>query len=103
MKMEIPVSGKSVVSVKGQTVVPKEIREAAGIKEGTKLTWILRGDDLRVIVIPDDPVRALMGILKGHGTFEDWLAERNEERARERQLEEEEERRWRDTSSTPRP
>jgi AbrB family looped-hinge helix DNA binding protein len=98
MKIEIPVRAKSVVSVKGQTVVPKEIREAAGIKEGSKLTWLLTGNVLRVIVIPDDPVRALRGILKGKGTYADWLAERNEERRRELEKEEEEIR-WRGTSS----
>jgi AbrB family looped-hinge helix DNA binding protein len=104
MKYEIPIRDKSVVSVKGQTVIPKEIREAAGIKEGTKLTWILTGSDLRVIVIPDDPVRAVRGILKDTGyTFDDFLRERNEERERERLTEQEEEKRWRATSSTPRP
>lgn len=90
MKVEIPVQGKSVISTKGQTVVPREIREALGLKEGTKLAWVLTEGKLRVIPLPDDPVRALRGILKGRGTYEEWLSQRNEERRREREKEEEE-------------
>ena len=100
MKIEIPVQGKSIVSSKGQTVIPKEIRDVLGLKEGTKLAWVLREGNLRVIPIPEDPVRAVMGILEGHGTFEEWMAERNAERERERIKDEEDIDRWRDTSST---
>jgi len=92
---------KSVVSVKGQTVIPKEVRDALGIKPGAQIEWLVQDGKVHVFLIPDDPVRALRGILKGHGTFADWMKERNEERARERELEEAEERRWRATSSTP--
>jgi AbrB family looped-hinge helix DNA binding protein len=102
MKIEIPIRAQSAVSSKGQTVIPKEIREALGLKEGQKLAWTLRGEMLTVFPIPEDPVRALRGILKGHGTYDDWLRERNEERERERQKEAEEEL-WRASSSTPRP
>jgi AbrB family looped-hinge helix DNA binding protein len=83
---------QSVVSTKGQTVVPKEIREALNLKPGTRLVWIVRDGAARVIPIPADPVRALRGLLKGHGTYEGWLAERNTEREYERQLEEREDR-----------
>ncbi len=99
MKIEIPVRAQSVVSTKGQTVIPKEIRDAVGLKEGQKLGWVLREGTLSVIPIPEDPVRALRGILKGHGTYEGWLRERNEERQREREKEAEEAR-WRASSST---
>lgn len=104
MKIEIPIHGKSVVSTKGQTVIPKEIREALGIKAGTKLDWVVKGRHAIVFVVPDDPVGALMGILEDSDyTFDDFIRERNEERKRERVLEEKEDQRWRDTSSTPRP
>ena len=94
---------QSVVSVRGQTVIPKEIRKALGIKEGAKLSWIVKDNHIVVFPIPEDPVRALRGILKGHGTYEQWLKERNEERQRELELDEKEAARWRDTSSTPQP
>lgn len=93
---------KSIVSVRGQTVIPKEVREALGIKAGTKLNWVLKDGSASVSPIPADPVRALRGILKGKGTYADWLRERNEERDRERKAEEQGERRWRATSSTRR-
>jgi AbrB family looped-hinge helix DNA binding protein len=103
MAIDIPVRGTSTISVKGQTVVPKEIRKALTLKEGTRLAWTLREGKLSVFPIPEDPVGALMGLLKGYGTYDEWLAERNAERERERIKDEEEIRRWRDTSSTPRP
>jgi AbrB family looped-hinge helix DNA binding protein len=104
MKIETPIRGQSVVSTRGQTVIPKEIREALGLKEGQKLAWVLREGNLRLIPIPEDPVRALRGILKDSKyTFDDFMRERNEERAYERMLEEREAKGWRDTSSTPQP
>ncbi len=95
---------KSVVSERGQTVIPKEIREALGLKPGTKLNWAVRNKTILVFPVPDDPITALMGILKDSPyTFEDYLRERNEERKRERIQDEKEERRWRGMSSTPQP
>lgn len=92
---------QSVVSVRGQTVIPKEVRQALGIKPGDKLSWVVKGRSASVFVIPEDPVRALRGVLKGHGSFAEWLRERNEERERERVLEQREEAAWQATLSTP--
>jgi AbrB family looped-hinge helix DNA binding protein len=86
---------KSVVSTRGQTVIPKEVRAAAGIEPGTEIEWVVKEGKIYVFLIPRDPVRALRGILKGHGTYAEWLAERNEERERERIKDEEEIARWR--------
>jgi len=94
---------QSVVSVRGQTVIPKEVRKALGIREGTRVAWIVEDGKAIVFPLPDDPVRALRGVLKGHGTFAEWLRERNEERERELRQEEEEEAKWRATSSIPPP
>ena len=92
---------QSVVSVRGQTVVPKEVREALAIEPGTKLIWRLRNGGVMVYAIPKDPVRASMGALKDSGyTFAQFMKERQEERERERRKDEEEERRWRDMFST---
>jgi AbrB family looped-hinge helix DNA binding protein len=91
MKRVVPVRASSLVSVKGQTVVPKEIREALGIKEGTKLVWTMRDGRLAVFPVPEDPLRASLGILKDSGyTFDDFMQDRTEERAAERALEERE-------------
>jgi AbrB family looped-hinge helix DNA binding protein len=80
---------ESVVSVRGQTVIPKEVREALGIKEGSKLRWRLRDGAVMVVPASHDPVRALRGVLKGKGSTEDLLRERREERDKEeREIEE---------------
>lgn len=34
---------------KGQTTVPKELRDALGIKEGTQLSWILSDGEIKVV------------------------------------------------------
>ena len=82
-----PGRAESRVYQRGQTVVPKKIRDAMGVEEGTRLSWDLRDGVAQVIAIPKDPVRALYGIMKGKGpTFEEYLAERNAERRRERAL-----------------
>lgn len=79
---------KSVVSVRGQTVVPKEVREALGIKPGTMLSWSVKNGSVVVQPLPDDPIGALKGILRDSGyTFEQFLAERQAERAAERPAE----------------
>ncbi|HEY7269843.1 MAG TPA: AbrB/MazE/SpoVT family DNA-binding domain-containing protein [Dehalococcoidia bacterium] len=95
---------QSTVSVRGQTVIPKEVRAALGIKPGDKVAWILGDKGASFYVIPEDPVAAMRGILKQSGfTFEKFMKSRNEERRRERLHDEQEEQRWRATSSTRRP
>ena len=92
---------ESRVYDRGQTVVPKRIRDAMGVEEGSILTWDVHDGIAQVTAIPKDPIGALRGILKGKGpTFEQFLADRNAERQREHELEADEERRWR-TYSTP--
>ena len=39
----------SVTTSKGQTTIPKSLRDAAGIKDGTQLTWILEDGAIRVV------------------------------------------------------
>ena len=75
---------KSTVSIRGQTVVPREIREKMGIEPQSKLEWQIVDGQIIVTPIPPDPVRASVGLLKGKGlTTEDLLAERKKERQRE--------------------
>lgn len=90
-----PAPEASRVYERGQTVVPKTIRDALSVEQGSTLVWQVEDGVARVVAIPKDPVRALYGIMKDKGpTFEEYLAERNAERQRERQLEADEERRW---------
>ena len=95
-----PGPAESKVYERGQTVVPKKIRDAMRVEEGSTLVWEVQEGIAQVIVVPTDPIRGAIGILKGKGpTFEEFLADRNAERARERALEAGEETRWRSYST----
>lgn len=39
----------SVTTSKGQTTIPKSLRDAVGIKDGTQLTWILEQGAIKVV------------------------------------------------------
>ena len=41
------ISAARTVTSKGQTTIPKEVRDALGIKEGTPLDWTLENGELR--------------------------------------------------------
>jgi bifunctional DNA-binding transcriptional regulator/antitoxin component of YhaV-PrlF toxin-antitoxin module len=85
---EAPGTDSSVYA-RGQTVIPKVIRDSLAIEYGTKLHWEVREGVIHVMPLPKNPVQALRGILKGTGyTFQQFMAERKAERAQERALEE---------------
>ena len=78
----------SKVYERGQTVIPKRIREALAIEYGARLQWRVQEGVIQVIPVPANPVRALRGILKGTGyTFAQFLRERQLEREAERRRE----------------
>lgn len=75
---------RSRVSSKGQTVIPKAVRDALGIAEGSELIWSLDDRSVRLIVRPRDPIAALDGILKDSGdSVEAFLKDRQAEREAE--------------------
>ena len=79
---------QSKVSVRGQTVIPREIREEFGIKANSRLAWSTRNGVIIAIPVPEDPVAASIGILGGKGfTLKDFLKERQKERELERERE----------------
>lgn len=55
-----------VVSSKYQVVIPKEIRDAIGLKVGTSLEVVTYGS--RIELIPIQPMKNLRGIFKGINT-----------------------------------
>lgn len=73
----------SKVSVRGQTVIPLEIRKALGITPDSALNWRIQDGVILVYAVPKDPVAASLGVLRGKGTFEQYLNERDEERRKE--------------------
>ena len=79
---------KSTVSVRWQTVIPQEVREALHIQPNSKLDWEVRDGYIVVHPVPVDPVGAALGMFKGRGpNTDDLLAERRREREREREKE----------------
>lgn len=42
------LSGSSIATSKGQTTIPKALRDAVGIKDGTKLHWVLEDGVLKI-------------------------------------------------------
>lgn len=74
----------STVSEKGLVVIPKEIREKYGIKKGDKVSFVDYGGAVYFMRVPDDPIRAGRGMLKGGSrVMDEFLAERHRERDRE--------------------
>ena len=72
---------KVTVSSKGQIAIPKPIRTALNLAEGTTLTLQVRGQE---IVLSKDPVwKKLAGAAAGHDLMTAFAADKKEERARE--------------------
>ena len=56
----------TTLSSKYQVVIPKEIREQAGLEPGQKFLVMLDGETIRLV--PQVPLESLYGILKGANT-----------------------------------
>lgn len=52
-------------SIKGQIVIPKPLRDRLGIKPGTTVELIPEQGRLQLRALPDDPITAIRGSLKG--------------------------------------
>jgi AbrB family looped-hinge helix DNA binding protein len=63
---------------KGQIIIPKELRDALGIRPGKRLSLKLVNDHIEVRPLPDDPIEHLTGIFKDvpQSMAEDLLRER---------------------------
>ncbi len=59
---------ESTVTDKGQTTVPKQVRDALGIKPRQHLQWNLAQDG-SAVVRPEPSPLALFGSLKSHRKF----------------------------------
>lgn len=74
-------------SSKGQVVIPIEIRKKLGIKPGQMVNLKLEGEKAVITPLPEDPIKALRGSLKGHPSLtKALLQERKEERKREEKI-----------------
>jgi antitoxin PrlF len=55
----------SAITVKGQTTIPKAIREHLGLKPGDRVKFFLHPDG-SVALLPKIPTSALRGIVRSH-------------------------------------
>ena len=73
------------VSAKGWVVIPAELRKKYGIKPGSKLQFVDYGGALELIPVPDNPIEAAAGMLKGGKSLtEALIAEHRRELDNER-------------------
>ncbi|MBN1398525.1 MAG: AbrB/MazE/SpoVT family DNA-binding domain-containing protein [Bacteroidetes bacterium] len=73
----------SIVTVKGQIVVPAKIRKKFGIKKGTKIAFIEQNGKLMIQPLDKNYFESLAGIL---GTDGDMLKGLMEDKKKEREL-----------------
>ncbi len=59
----------SIVTItpKGQVMIPAQLRKEFGIKPGRKVSIEAEGDHLIIRPLPEDPVKALYGVLQRVG------------------------------------
>ena len=74
---------KSVVTVKGQVVIPSKLRRKFGIKRGTQVYLYERGGEIVIKPVTEEYLRSLAGIM---GTKGKLLKALMEDKAKEREL-----------------
>ena len=77
---------RTVLSSKGQLVIPSELRKQLGMRPGTGVSLEVEGD--RIVMVPDSSMnwRSLRGCLNGNrapSALDFLQAERKKERERE--------------------
>ncbi len=79
---------RTVVSSKGQVVIPSELREQLGLQKGTRATWSEEQGKLVLTPITERRLDEIMGFLKPKpgepSVFEACFEERERERRREK-------------------
>jgi AbrB family looped-hinge helix DNA binding protein len=80
---------RTVVSSKGQVVIPAELREQLGLKKGSPATWSRENGRLVLTPIAERLLDEIQGCLKPRpgepSMFEESFGERERERKREKQ------------------
>ncbi len=74
---------KTIVTVKGQVVIPSKLRRKFGIKKGTQVYLYERNGEIIIKPITDEYIRSMVGIT---GTKGKLLKALKEEKAKERAL-----------------
>lgn len=56
---------ESTVTKKGQTTLPKRVRDALGVQAGARVRYVVSDGEVRIL--PVRPVRRLFGVLRHDG------------------------------------
>jgi AbrB family looped-hinge helix DNA binding protein len=79
---------RTVLSSKGQVVIPAELREQLGLRKGTPASWSEEQGRLVLTPITERQLDEIMGFLKPEpgepSMFDELFAERERERRREK-------------------
>ncbi len=70
----------SVMTKKGQVVIPVALRRKYGMDTGTRVVWIDTGSVIKLVPIPKEPLTALRGCSEGEDLTMRLLRAREEER-----------------------
>lgn len=83
------VGYRTVVSSKGQVVIPAELRQQLGLEKGTSATWSEERGRLVLTPMTEKRLDEIMGFLKpapgAPSMFDEIFAERERERRREKE------------------
>jgi AbrB family looped-hinge helix DNA binding protein len=63
--LECKAMAKATISSKNQVVIPREIRQALGVKAGDTVLFIYRGGRVVLLEKPKSYAKALKGLMKG--------------------------------------
>lgn len=67
--------------MRGQVSIPASVRRQLHIKANTTLDWVIEGNTVRVVPLPDDPLAEFRGSGKG-GSVRRLIKNRRHDRAR---------------------
>jgi AbrB family looped-hinge helix DNA binding protein len=74
---------EAYITVKGQIVIPAELRRKYGITPNTRIAILDNGHEIILRPITEQYLKKLQGSLKGSGALEDLMKERRKDRERE--------------------
>ncbi len=74
---------KSIVTVKGQVVIPSKLRRRFGLKKGTQVCFYERDGEIVIKPITNEYIRAMVGFTKTNGKL---LKALMKEKAKEKEL-----------------
>jgi AbrB family looped-hinge helix DNA binding protein len=75
---------ETYATVKGQIVIPAELRRKYGIKNGTKIIITDTGDSIVLKPMTEQYLKNLQGSLKGKGGLKVLVEERRKDKEREK-------------------